>query len=106
MHYNSSSVTSIQEMDFKENDRIYFEMTNNTADDGDKGAVYVSVLGVDATGKIRILSLAQGERGIPLTFSKPSASLKRDPFRRKGLLINWPESVLSKNGPVSEYFIL
>ncbi|KAK3177862.1 hypothetical protein K4F52_009414 [Lecanicillium sp. MT-2017a] len=105
MHDNSSSVTSIRDINFKENDRVYFEMTNNTIEDGDKGAVYVSVLGVDATGKIKILSLAQGERGIPLTFSKPSASLKRDPFRRKGLLIEWPESVLSRNGPVSEYFI-
>ena len=105
MHYNSSSVTSIQELDLKENDRVYFEMTNNTTEDGGKGAVYVSVLGLDATGKTRILSLAQGERGIPLTFSKPSSSLKRDALRRKGLPINWPESVLSRNGPVSEYFV-
>jgi heme/copper-type cytochrome/quinol oxidase subunit 2 len=43
MHYNSSSVKSIQEIDLQENDRVYFEMTNNTTEDGDKGAVYVSV---------------------------------------------------------------
>lgn len=79
-------------------------MTNDAIDDiGDD--VYVSVLGVDATGRTTLLSLAHSERGIHLSFTKPTTRLVRDQTYRKGLPILWPEAVLSKGESVSEHFV-
>lgn len=101
---HSRSRRTINPLELQEDDRVYFDITNCTAEEGEN-AVYVSVLGVDATGGIKILSLAEGERGILLSRSSPCVSLKRDHLRRRGLPIRWPETILSRAEPVSEYFV-
>lgn len=101
---DSSSTTSTQKLELTEDDRVYFNMTNLTTED-EKGAIYTSVLSVDATGRIRILSLSQGERGIRLSHTEPEQSLRRDQRRRKGLPIHWPEGVLTRNESVIEHFV-
>lgn len=96
---------STQPLQLEEDDRVYFDLKSELSED-ETGAVYITVLAVDATGHIRILSVNQGEKGIRLSHTEPEQSLRRDGRRGKGLPIHWPEGILTRNKSVIEHFVL
>ena len=71
------------------------------------GEVWVSVLSVDAVGRIFILSSNAWERGIPLNAEIQTRELKRSKSSSRGLKISRPKSlpVSSTSEPVYEYFV-
>ncbi|KAJ2979476.1 hypothetical protein NQ176_g3233 [Zarea fungicola] len=102
---STTSTMSTQPLQLEEDDRVYFDLKSELSED-ETGAVYITVLAVDATGHIRILSVNQGEKGIRLSHTEPEQSLRRDGRRGKGLPIHWPEGILTRNKSVIEHFVL